>query len=107
MKRLFAVVLLMVAMGPGPAAAQCSKDTDCRGIRICEAGKCVADTSGSDDEPLPRSGRQKQMQRSPYQSSPASFCATNFGSCPMAVVIPRGSSCYCPTPYGPVGGVAR
>src|SRR6185503_5607505 len=100
-----AASFLFLIAWPFVSVAQCSKDTDCRGTRICEQGKCIVDTSNSDDEPPPRNRRQGNSR--PYDSSPAQFCATNFGSCGMAVAIPKGSSCYCPTPYGPVGGVAR
>lgn len=31
-----------VAAGQAGAAAQCFKDTDCKGDRICESGKCVS-----------------------------------------------------------------
>jgi hypothetical protein len=37
----------------------------------------------------------------------ARVCATAAGVCPMAVAIPAGSSCYCPSAWGPVWGVAR
>lgn len=96
-------LLLFLAAQPLVSAAQCTKDTDCRGTRICDDGRCVADDS---DNPPPKN-RPKDSQRPRYDPSPAQFCSTNFGNCPMAVGIPKGSSCYCPTPYGPVGGIAR
>ena len=34
-----------VATGQAGAAAQCFKDTDCKGDRICETGKCVSPVS--------------------------------------------------------------
>lgn len=37
----------------------------------------------------------------------ASFCSTPYGSCPMAVPIPQGSACYCPSVSGPVWGIGR
>jgi hypothetical protein len=38
---------------------------------------------------------------------PARICATPYGNCPMAVPIPQGSSCYCPSSYGAVWGIGR
>ncbi len=37
----------------------------------------------------------------------ASACYTNFGSCPMRVALPVGSSCICYTYSGNFPGVAR
>lgn len=35
------IVSLLVLTWPVAARAQCTKDTDCKGERICEAGSCV------------------------------------------------------------------
>jgi hypothetical protein len=35
-----------------------------------------------------------------------SFCATNFGACPMAGGAP-GVPCFCATPNGPIQGVTQ
>ena len=43
----------------------------------------------------------------PYQRSIAQACITPFGTCPMAISIPVGSPCYCPTIQGPVWGQAQ
>ena len=40
MKRLFAVTALALLL-PLAAHANCTKDTDCKGTRVCEAGSCV------------------------------------------------------------------
>jgi len=37
-------------------------------------------------------------------SGVATHCQTNFGACGMAVPIPIGSSCYCPSYAGPIWG---
>jgi hypothetical protein len=37
-----ALVLLAFLLAPLAARAQCTKDTDCKGDRICEAGRCVS-----------------------------------------------------------------
>ena len=43
-----ATLLLVYA---APAQAQCTKDTDCKGDRICSGGSCVAPGSGAGDLP--------------------------------------------------------
>src|SRR5690349_2243863 len=35
------LVAVLVLAVPGAALAQCTKDTDCKGERICERGTCV------------------------------------------------------------------
>lgn len=40
----------------------------------------------------------------------ASICFINpypYGQCPLGVSLSVGDSCYCPTPFGPLWGVAR
>src|SRR2546425_790778 len=37
---------------------------------------------------------------------PATACCTQFGKCPIGWLQPPGSPCYCPSPYGPVSGIA-
>lgn len=37
----------------------------------------------------------------------AAACNTPYGSCRMGQRIPKGSSCYCPSPSGPVSGIAQ
>lgn len=49
---------------------------------------------------------QNSNQRS-LRNQPASHCVTTYGNCRMAVPIPIGSSCYCPTPSGPIWGYGR
>lgn len=46
-------------------------------------------------------------RQTPLAPQVATVCMTNVGTCMMAVAIQQGSSCYCPTPYGPVWGQAR
>ena len=64
--------------------------------------KC--DDSG-DDDPY----AQNSTGASPNMPAnmPARACYTNFGACPMGMPVPVGSPCYCPTPAGPIGGMAR
>jgi len=52
----------------------------------------------------------RSYQRDQYQlpsTQPARICSTPYGTCPMAVAIPQGASCYCPSAYGPVWGIGR
>lgn len=61
--------------------------------------------------PAPHTNRPSRNAR-PHQTTPrqfgvASFCYTNFGNCAMAVAIPPGSRCFCPTYRGQVWGIAR
>ena len=51
-------------------------------------------------------GGSRQL-RQEYRSMVASFCSTFYGSCAMSVAIPKGSSCYCPSYFGPVWGQAN
>jgi hypothetical protein len=46
-------------------------------------------------------------QQYPINQYPTTRCYTPAGVCLLPVAIPAGSGCYCNTPYGPVGGVAR
>lgn len=39
--KTFTVVVTMISLSPFAAYAQCTKDTDCKGERICEAGSCI------------------------------------------------------------------
>jgi hypothetical protein len=94
---------LFLLLQSGIVAAQCTKDTDCRGDRVCEDGRCVSQSGGASDPPPDRPKRR----RSEGDDGIARICATQMGTCPMAVAIPRGSSCYCPSAWGPIGGVAR
>ena len=40
--RLLPLIVISALCAPGLAAAQCTKDTDCKGARVCEVGRCVA-----------------------------------------------------------------
>lgn len=59
----------------------------------------ITQTSGMHGAPNPASP--------PPQPTIAQICATPFGLCGMAIAIPVGSQCYCPTFNGPLWGVAR
>lgn len=44
---------------------------------------------------------------SPRSSPIATMCITQVGACAMVQAIPKGSSCFCPTVYGPVWGIGN
>lgn len=46
------VLCTSLFMASSPASAQCAKDTDCKGDRVCEAGRCVG-SSASRGDPVP------------------------------------------------------
>ena len=49
------LVAVVAALGAASASAQCTKDTDCKGERICAKGECVAPqgTAAATPAPLP------------------------------------------------------
>ena len=51
--KLILVTALLCAAWPLRAAAQCSKDTDCKGERICVKGECVSPGAASTPVPQP------------------------------------------------------
>jgi hypothetical protein len=48
-----------------------------------------------------------QNYYAPPQDIPAAYCVTQFGSCPMPYAVPRGASCSCDSPGGPIPGVTN
>lgn len=50
---------------------------------------------------------EESIYSQPQKNRQASVCQTNFGSCPMMVSTPVGSSCYCMTPAGQIWGIAQ
>ncbi|HZP65754.1 MAG TPA: hypothetical protein VFB32_05545 [Rudaea sp.] len=103
----FALVVALCAN----ARADCTKDTDCKGDRVCENGRCVNpySSSSSDDDDT------SDTRPHNYGSNPtmpalqyATMCITNFGTCQMMVAgVAQGAPCYCQTFRGPIWGVAR
>lgn len=100
------LVLALALLGLTPASKACEDDADCKGDRICNSdGRCA--NPDSDKQPRERPQQSYDNYRSPQPQIVARFCVTNVGSCTMAVRIPVGSSCFCPTPYGPISGIAQ
>ena len=62
--RLFALLLFVLT---GTVHAQCTKDTDCKGTRICENGKCVNPTQSSSalGSSTPQAPAQPETARTP------------------------------------------
>ena len=99
------VFVILLSLSATEAFAGCETDNDCKGDRICESGRCVnADTDTDNDAPK-SSPRSHYSQPSP--NATATVCLTNFGTCPMMVLVPQGSSCFCRTPSGPLPGIAQ
>ena len=82
----------------------CQRTSDCDDGERCRNKVCV--TRGNSGR-----GNASQMEPGPMpqQQMPqvARGCYTALGACPMGVAVPVGASCYCPSPRGPIGGVAQ
>src|ERR1035441_752632 len=103
--RVYALITLAFSLMPRNVLYACDDDSQCKGERVCNSrGHCV-DADADDDSPPART-REPPMQ-SPAQQRPAAYCVTNFGSCPMAVQVLPGTSCFCPSAVGPIAGIAR
>ncbi len=66
------LALVLVVAVARPAAAQCTKDTDCKGDRICEAGACATPARSQQvkpEQPLPVS--PEPADQSPVESADA------------------------------------
>src|SRR5258706_6067971 len=62
---IWQVLVLGAALSvTGQAFAQCSKDTDCKGDRVCDAGKCSS--------PLPPAPPAPPGQAAPAPAAPSS-----------------------------------
>lgn len=55
----------------------------------------------------PSSAMRQDRRRLQLAQYMAYACVTPYGVCPLAYPLPYGASCYCPSVYGPVWGVAR
>lgn len=90
-----ACVLLGVSL---PAWADCSKDTDCKGARICESGKCVNPPAAASSPEEPSAPPPAPMQ--PTQPPPPErFEPPTGGYEPF----PYNGNSYEPMPYSPYG----
>jgi hypothetical protein len=96
----------------------CTKDTDCKGDRICVDGDCVdpSPKAGSRQDRRPRRSAdfdsEEDMYDEPtgrYPATPqrAAICVTPAGSCTLFNVVSIGSYCVCFSPYGQIPGRAR
>lgn len=63
------------------------------------------DGNSGDDDPQGKPERQSVPRH--RQPAPASVCQTEYGACPLVVLMPRGVVCSCYTAYGEIRGLAR
>ena len=69
--RVRAAVMAAALMGSGTwARAQCTKDTDCKGDRVCDAGQCTAPAPAS-PELSPAPGAAAAESANPATAAPA------------------------------------
>ena len=82
----------------------CADDNECHGDRICgPQGRCIYPDS---DEAPPPPRASLPAYRAP-QRDHASYCVTPYGSCPLAQALPVGLSCFCPSAFGAIAGIAQ
>ena len=62
---LFAEPLLSILLLAAPASVGCSKDTDCKGTRVCEQGQCVKDPGIE----APKTSPKAALKSMPVQKS--------------------------------------
>ncbi len=73
--------LVVLALASGNAAAQCTKDTDCKGDRICSGGECVESAAPAASPPRPKPPRGPlSFFRSGYASVSVLFAFHGWGA---------------------------
>lgn len=77
------VVGACVLLAVGVAQAQCSKDTDCKGDRVCEGGNCVAPSSAPDPAATPAA---PPAAVAPAPVAPAAVAPAPVAPAPVAPV---------------------
>jgi hypothetical protein len=90
--RLAAIPAVLAMVGARPAYAECTTDVECKGVRICESGRCVypspeVKTQGPSDAASP--------EAAPLSAAPAP------GS-PPSIVPPAGASAVATPPTGTI-----
>lgn len=68
----------IVVFGASSAAGQCTKDTDCKGSRVCVAGSCV--DAGPADHSAEPSASQNSAALSPPSETEVTACVTKLES---------------------------
>jgi hypothetical protein len=68
MAKLQGFVVLVAVLASAPVLAQCTKDTDCKGNRVCVRGECVEDTA--QDAPPPYSPPDNRYSPPPPAPAP-------------------------------------
>jgi hypothetical protein len=62
---------------------------------------------GPDDEPPYEPPYRPDYYPQPAMPQVARICLTQYGNCWMAQAIPVGAPCFCPTAFGPIGGIGQ
>lgn len=76
------------SLAAAPDSCEYARDGECDEPNLCQIGTDTTDC------------------RAPRPAI-ATSCITVLLTCPMGVQIPVGSSCFCPTLFGPINGVAQ
>jgi len=96
------------------ASEQCEYVEDAPNCSVYKIYRMI--DGGNDEDDIYEScssARSSSFERSPYPNQNAipmaSFCFTNYGSCPLNLSgpIPVGSQCFCTGPWGSAYGIAR
>ena len=84
----------------GRSSCEYARDGMCDEPDICDRG--------TDDDDCRDTDTSSQDTAEPLIGPPiASYCVTQWGSCPMRIALPVGSYCTCYMPTGNYPGVAR
>lgn len=70
-----------------PSLAQCGKDTDCKGDRICDAGQCVAPAQSSIEAKAPAQQASQSAESKP-SADPVPVCKAGDGRTQIPVWQP-------------------
>lgn len=71
------------------------------------ADRCVANLRSATTRPQTEPGHNRNLGPRGPAMAVARFCSTRLVMCQMGMAVPVGSSCYCPSQFGPVWGIAR
>jgi hypothetical protein len=100
------IFLICLGIGAEFAQAQCSGEDISSYVQSGATAEQLSQLCGQQTDGGYSSGYSNQY---PYPTVPAnaSVCATQWGPCPPAALLPVGSPCACYTQVGQAPGVAR